>query len=121
MGFFGFGLSLQAKAHWIAPVFFFGLSTFSGSIISLVSNTYVLDCHRAHSQDGYAAVTFGRAVFSFVMTFVINDWITRDGIANVYFVIGALHGLACVFGMILYVYGKRVSFPLLFGLYLSDN
>jgi hypothetical protein len=113
IGFWGFGLSLAAKAHWIAPVFFFGLATFAGSILSLVSNAYLLDCHRAQSQDGYAAVTLGRGVFSFVMTFVINDWITKDGIANVYFVIGALHGLACVLGMVLYVYGKRVRIPVI--------
>lgn len=109
MGFWGFGLSLEAKSHWIAPVFFFGLSTFSGSILSLVSNAYLLDCHRAQSQDGYAAVTLGRGIFSFIMTFVINDWIVRDGIANVYFVIGSLHGLACILGMVLYIYGKRVG------------
>jgi hypothetical protein len=109
MGFWGFGLSLEAKAHWAVPVFLFGLSTFSGSILSLVSNAYLLDCHRAQSQDGYAAVTLGRGIFSFVMTFVINDWIARDGISNVYFVIGSLHGLACILGIVLYVYGKRVG------------
>jgi hypothetical protein len=54
-------------------------------------------------------VTFGRAVFSFIMTFVISDWIARDGILSVFFVVGALHGFACIFGLILYVYGKRVS------------
>ncbi|OAA63693.1 Major facilitator superfamily domain, general substrate transporter [Niveomyces insectorum RCEF 264] len=107
-GFWGFGLSLQAKNHWIVPTFFFGLSTFAGSILSLVSNAYLLDCHRAQSQDGYAAVTLGRGIFSFVMTFVINDWINRDGIATVYFVIGSLHGLACILGMVLYVFGKRI-------------
>ena len=111
-GFWGFGLSLQAKAHWMAPVFFFGLSTFAGSILSLVSNAYLLDCHRAQSQDGYAAVTLGRGIFSFIMTFVINDWIVRDGIAKVYFVIGSLHGLACILGIVLYVYGKRVSWAI---------
>ncbi|KAH8810615.1 major facilitator superfamily domain-containing protein [Xylogone sp. PMI_703] len=108
MGFWGFGLSLQAKSHWMVPVFFYGLATFSGSILSLVSNAYLLDCHRAQSQDGYAAVTFGRGIFSFAMTFVINDWIARSGVASVFFVIGALHGLACVLGMVLYVFGKRV-------------
>ncbi|KAF2096044.1 MFS general substrate transporter [Rhizodiscina lignyota] len=108
MGFWGFGLSLHAKTHWIGPVFFYGLSTFAGSILSLVSNAYLLDCHRAHSQDGYAAVTLGRAVLSFIFSFIINDWIDKDGIRTVYFIIGSLHGLACILGIVLYVYGKRI-------------
>lgn len=110
-GFWGFGLSLEAKASWIVPVFFFGLATFAGSIQSLISNSYLLDCHRAQAQDGYAAVTIARGVFSFAMTFVINDWISRDGYKVVYFWIGTLHGISCVIGMILYVFGKRVGFP----------
>lgn len=111
MGFWGFGWSLEAKAHWMAPVFFFGLATFSTSIQSFVSNAYLLDCHRMYAQDGYAAVTIFRGVFSFVMTFVINDWIARDGNKTVFFVIGMLHGVNCVLGMVLYVYGKKVSLP----------
>ncbi|KAL1898599.1 hypothetical protein Sste5346_003503 [Sporothrix stenoceras] len=107
-GFWGFGLSLHYKCHWMAPVFFYGLATFAGAIVSLVSNAYLLDCHRLAAQEGYAAVTFGRAVFSFIMTFVISDWIARDGILSVFFVVGALHGFACIFGLILYVYGKRI-------------
>ncbi|CAK7213962.1 hypothetical protein SEUCBS140593_002026 [Sporothrix eucalyptigena] len=107
-GFWGFGLTLHYKCHWMAPVFFYGLATFAGAIVSLVSNAYLLDCHRLEAQEGYAAVTFGRSIFSFIMTFVINDWIARDGILNVFFVIGTLHGLACIFGLILYVYGKRI-------------
>ncbi|KAH7084378.1 major facilitator superfamily domain-containing protein [Paraphoma chrysanthemicola] len=108
MGFWGFGLSLEAKAHWMAPVFFFGLATFSGSVQALVSNAYLLDCHRAHAQDGYAAVTIARGLFSFTMTFVINSWIERDGLKTVYFWIGTLHGISCIWGMVLYVYGKRI-------------
>ena len=108
MGFWGFGLSLHAKSHWMAAVFFFGLATFSGSIQSLISNAYLLDCHRAHAQDGYAAVTIVRGVYSFVMTFVINGWIERDALRNVYFWIGALHGISCIWGMVLYVFGKRI-------------
>lgn len=111
MGFWGFGMSLEAKSHWMAPVFFYGLAIFAGSIQSLISNTYLLDCHRAHAQDGYAAVTITRGILSFVITFVINDWIARDGYKVVYFWIGTLHGLSCVMGMVLYVYGKRVREP----------
>ncbi|CAK7235868.1 hypothetical protein SCUCBS95973_009413 [Sporothrix curviconia] len=61
-GFWGFGLTLHYKCHWMAPVFFYGLATFAGAIVSLVSNAYLLDCHRLEAQEGYAAVTFGRSI-----------------------------------------------------------
>jgi hypothetical protein len=108
MGFWGFGLSLQAKSPWIVPVFFMGLATFAGSILALVSNTYLLDCHRAESQDSYAAVTLVKGIFAFAMAFVINDWIIKSGVASVFFVVGALHGFACVIGLFLYIFGKSV-------------
>ncbi|OAA61815.1 Major facilitator superfamily domain, general substrate transporter [Niveomyces insectorum RCEF 264] len=110
LGFWGFGWSLEARAHFMIPVFFYGLAIFAGSINSLISNTYLLDCHRAQAQDGYAAVTIFRGVSSFVMTFVINTWIERSGYKVVYFWIGAVHGLSCVIGMFLYFFGKKIRF-----------
>ncbi|KAL1893537.1 hypothetical protein Sste5346_006367 [Sporothrix stenoceras] len=115
LGFWGFGWSLQARAHFMVPVFFYGLAIFAGSINSLISNTYLLDCHRAQAQDGYAAVTIFRGITSFVMTFVINIWIQRSGYKVVYLWIGAVHGLTCVIGMFLYVFGKKIRF------YISKN
>ncbi|CAK7204014.1 hypothetical protein SEUCBS139899_006765 [Sporothrix eucalyptigena] len=114
LGFWGFGWSLQARAHFMIPVFFYGLAIFAGSINSLISNTYLLDCHRAQAQDGYAAVTIFRGITSFVMTFVINIWIERSGYKVVYLWIGAVHGLTCVIGMFLYVFGKKASCNALF-------
>ncbi|KAF5010121.1 hypothetical protein FDECE_3707 [Fusarium decemcellulare] len=107
VGFWGFGWSLEAKQHYMVPVFFYGLSIFAGAINSLISNTYLLDCHRAQAQDGYAAVTITRGIFSFAMTFVVNSWIERDGYKVVFFWIGSLHGIACVIGIFLYFYGKK--------------
>lgn len=108
IAYWGFGWSLEVGSPFLLPVFFYGLAIFAGAINSLISNAYLLDCHRAQAQDGYAAVTIGRGVYSFAMTFVINGWIARDGYKVVYFWIGALHGLSCVIGIFLYFFGKKV-------------
>ncbi|UPK95240.1 hypothetical protein LCI18_006175 [Fusarium solani-melongenae] len=108
VGFWGFGLSIHYRIHWFAPVFFFGLSAFGGAIMSLVSNTYLLDCHRKYAQDAYAAVTLIKAVTSFAISFFVNDWLTKHGPINVFFVIGSIHIVGCLYGLFLYVYGKRV-------------
>jgi MFS family permease len=108
-GFWGFGLSIDAQNHWMVPVFFFGLATFSGSILSLISNTYLLDCHRKYATDAYAAVTLVKGVMAFTIPFFINDWITKNGVVQVFFIVGLIHGIAAIWGIVLYVYGKRVS------------
>jgi len=77
--------------------------------MSLVSNTYLLDCHRKHAQDAYAAVTLVKAVSSFALSFFVNDWLAKHGPINVFFVIGSIHVVGCLYGLFLYMYGKRVS------------
>lgn len=108
-GFWGFGLAIHFRTHWFLPVFFFGLSAFAGAIMSLVSNTYLLDCHRKYAQDAYAVVTLVKAVGSFAISFFVNDWLAKYGPINVFFVIGSIHVIGCLYGLFLYVYGKRVS------------
>lgn len=107
-GYWGFGLAIHYKIHWFAPVFFFGVAAFSGSILSLVSNTYLLDCHRKHAQDAYAAVTLVKAVMTFAIAFFINTWLAKSGPVRVYFIIGTIHGIGCIYGLVLYVFGKRM-------------
>lgn len=111
-GYWGFGLSIKAGNHWIVPVFFFGLATFAGSSLSLISNAYLLDCHRKYNQDAYAVVNLVKAVMSFIISFFINDWITHSGVVQVFFVIGLIHAIGGLSGIFLYFYGKKVSsFP----------
>lgn len=111
IGFWGFGLAIHFRAHWFLPVFFFGLTAFAGAILSLISNTYLLDCHRKYAQDAYAVVTLVKAIGSFSLSFFVNDWLAKHGPINVFFVIGSIHVIGCLYGLFLYVYGKRVSEP----------
>lgn len=108
-GYWGYGLAVHNRVHWFGPVFLFGLAAFGGSIVSLISNTYLLDCHRKHAQDAYAIVTLVKGVLTFTVAFTMNSWLARRGPVEVFFVLGSLHGSGCLFGLVLYVYGKRVS------------
>ncbi|OIW22554.1 MFS general substrate transporter [Coniochaeta ligniaria NRRL 30616] len=108
IGYWGFGLAIHARLHWFVPVFFFGVAAFSGSILSLISNTYLLDCHRKYAQDAYAAVTLIKAVMTFAIAFFVNDWLAKSGPIQVFFVIGTIHIIGCIYGLVLYVWGKRI-------------
>lgn len=108
-GYWGFGLAIYQRIHWFAPVFFFGLSAFAGQVLSLISNAYLLDCHRKYAQDGYAVVTLCKGVLTFVVGYFVNQWLAKSGPVTVFFIIGMIHGIGCIWGLALYVYGKRVS------------
>lgn len=112
-GYWGFGLAIHYRIHWFGPVFFFGVAAFSGSILSLISNTYLLDCHRKYAQDAYAAVTLIKAVMTFAIAFFINGWLAKSGPIQVFFIIGTIHIIGCIYGLVLYVWGKRVSLRIL--------
>ncbi|KAJ9145292.1 Major facilitator superfamily domain, general substrate transporter [Pleurostoma richardsiae] len=107
-GYWGFGLAIYHRVHWFAPVFFFGLSGFAGQVLSLISNTYLLDCHRKYAQDGYAVVTLAKGVLTFVVGYFVNQWLAESGLIQVFFIIGMIHGIGCIWGLVLYVYGKRI-------------
>lgn len=112
-GYWGFGLSIHYRTHWFGPVFCFGLSALAGQVVSLISNTYLLDCHRKYAQDAYAVVTLAKGILTFAAAFFISNWLAKSGIVQVFFLIGMFHGIACVWGLVLYVYGKRVSFAVI--------
>ncbi|CAK7235857.1 hypothetical protein SCUCBS95973_009409 [Sporothrix curviconia] len=107
-GYWGFGLAIHNKIHWFAPVFFFGLSAFGGQVLSLVSNAYLLDCHRQYARDGYAVVTLAKGVLTFAAGFFIHDWLVRSGPVQVFFLIGMINSVGAIWGLFLYFYGKRL-------------
>lgn len=107
-GHWGFGLAVHNKIHWFSPVFFFGLSAFGGQVLSLVSNAYLLDCHRQYAQDGYAVVTLAKGVLTFAAGFFIHDWLARSGPVQVFFLIGMINSVGALWGLFLYFNGKRL-------------
>ncbi|CAK7206912.1 hypothetical protein SEUCBS139899_009719 [Sporothrix eucalyptigena] len=107
-GYWGFGLAVHNQIHWFAPVFFFGLSAFGGQVLSLVSNAYLLDCHRQYARDGYAVVTLAKGVLTFAAGFFIHNWLVKSGPVQVFFLIGMINSVGAIWGLFLYFYGKRL-------------
>lgn len=65
IGFFWYGWSIEAKAHWIMPNF--GATLFSsGIIISMQCITsYIIDAYSIYAASAVAATTFLRALTGF--------------------------------------------------------
>lgn len=106
MSFFGFGMSLQVKDPWIAPVIFYGLQYFSVGFMSVSVYGYLTDCHRDKAPEAFAAINL-RNIYSFGMNYFVAAWISSQGPRQVFSIIGGVHVFICLTAIPMYIFGKR--------------
>ncbi|KAF4334058.1 transporter HOL1 [Fusarium beomiforme] len=117
-GFFGWGQSLQNAEPWPIPVIvclgMINLGIQFG-IVGVVS--YVVDSHRHEAVEAYAAMSFTRNMFTFGMTFYMNNWLIIQGVRDTFFVVGGITTAVLLATIPMYIYGKRArSFAFRHGL-----
>ncbi|KAL5478934.1 hypothetical protein ACEPAI_2221 [Sanghuangporus weigelae] len=103
MGFFGWGISAHVHDPWIGPVIFFGLINFGVTIGCSAAIGYVVDSHRQSSDSALGGVI----LFSFIITFIINDWFEARGVLNVFCIVGGITMFTSLLTIPMYIYGKR--------------
>ncbi|EXL90770.1 hypothetical protein FOIG_15978 [Fusarium odoratissimum NRRL 54006] len=107
-GFFGYGQSLANAEPWPIPVIvclgMINLGVQFG-IVGVVS--YVVDSHRREAVEAYAMMSFTKNVFSFGMSFYMNDWVATQGVRDAFFVIGGIIIAISLATIPMYIYGKR--------------
>ncbi|KAI5118632.1 hypothetical protein M0805_006999 [Coniferiporia weirii] len=99
MGFFGWGISANIRDPWIGPVIFFGLINFGITIGCSAAIGYVVDSHRQSADSALGGVI----LFSFIITFFINDWLSARGVLSMFCVVGGV----TLFTSFLTIHGKR--------------
>jgi hypothetical protein len=63
-GFFGFGLSLHYKVHWMVPLLFQCLIILGLSFLNIAIFGYLTDCLRDHAPEAFASINL-RNLYSF--------------------------------------------------------
>ncbi|KAJ5706820.1 major facilitator superfamily domain-containing protein [Penicillium malachiteum] len=90
-GFFAWGQSSAAQDPWPVPVIVgLGLINFGAQLGTTGVVTYVVDCHREKAGEAFATMNFVKNMFSFGLTFYMNDWIADQGVRNCFFTIGGI-------------------------------
>jgi hypothetical protein len=121
-GFFGFGASVHYQTHWIGPVLTFGIANMSMAFATGCVFGYVIDSYEDLSEEGmrsslYKEFTdFGQAfvainarnLLTFGLTYFVNDWLEKDGVLNVFNVLGSCFIAVCVLTIPLWIFGKRL-------------
>ncbi|KAH9211205.1 major facilitator superfamily domain-containing protein [Leptodontidium sp. 2 PMI_412] len=99
-GFFGFGASIHYQTHWIGPVLTFGLAN--------MAMAFETGC-----VFGYLTIlTFvainARNLLTFGLTYFVNDWLVKDGVLNVFNVLGSTFVAVVMLTVPLWIFGKKI-------------
>lgn len=106
VGFYAFGLSIHYQSHWSGPVISYGICSFALAVSSTSLFGYVLDSYPTLNEEAFVAIN-ARDLLGFGLTYIIDSWLKKDGVLNVFIVFGSLTLFACLMTIPLWVYGKQ--------------
>lgn len=88
-GFYGFGATIHYQTHWTGPVLTYGLVNASLAVCSTCVFGYIIDAYNALGEEAFVAVN-ARNFLSFGVLYFINEWLAKDGVLEVFIVLGSL-------------------------------
>ncbi|EMC92058.1 hypothetical protein BAUCODRAFT_38078 [Baudoinia panamericana UAMH 10762] len=107
VGFFGFGATVHYVTHWTGPVLTYGLANMALAFASTCVFGYVLDCYPKLAEESFVAINT-RNLLTFGLTYFVQDWLVKDGVLNVFNVLGACFLAVCALTIPLWIFGKRI-------------
>lgn len=101
-------LTYHHHTHWIGPIVGLGVISTGAQMGVSLSMSYALDCHKELSVELMVAVASLKSAMAWIWTWVINDWITKDGMLTVFMTIAGINLAVHISTILLYIYGKRI-------------
>ncbi|KIW95039.1 uncharacterized protein Z519_03620 [Cladophialophora bantiana CBS 173.52] len=101
-------LCLHYQTHWAGPIVGYGILSAGGQMGATISMSYALDCHQELSVELMVTVASMKSTIAWIWTWVINDWLIRDGPLVVLMVVTAVNLVVYASAMVLYAKGKAV-------------
>ena len=102
------GLSLHYQLSWSAPVIGFGVLSTGAQMGATLSMSYALDCHKELSVELMVTIASMKSLIAWIWTWVINDWVAKDGPLVVFMTIAAVNAGIYLLTIILYMRGKEI-------------
>jgi len=106
-GFFGFGASIHYQTHWIGPVLTFGLANMAMAFETGCVFAYVIDSYEDLSEEAFVAIN-ARNLLTFGLTYFVIDWLAKDGVLNVFNVLGSTFVAVVMLTVPLWIFGKKI-------------
>lgn len=102
------GLTYNYKTHWAGPVVGFGVLSAGGQMGATLAMSYSLDCHKDLSVELMVTVASLKSLIAWIWTWVINDWIVKNGMLTVFMVIASINVVVYASTFIMYFKGKAI-------------
>ncbi|KAJ9668701.1 hypothetical protein H2201_001344 [Coniosporium apollinis] len=102
------GLSYHYKTHWSGPVVGFGVLSTGGQMGATLAMSYALDCHKELSVELMVTIASLKSVIAWIWTWVINDWVIKDGALTVFMVVATVNVVAYMSTFYFYYKGKAI-------------
>ena len=93
----------------IASVFGFGVLSVGFQLASKFSMSYSVDSHKALSAELMVTVAGLKSAIAYIFTWVVNDWIMKSGIQNVFITLSFTNFVILLTAISMWTYGKRVQ------------
>ncbi|QDS67734.1 hypothetical protein FKW77_005937 [Venturia effusa] len=101
-------LTYHNKTHWAGPIVGYGILCAGAQMGATLAMSYSLDCHKELSAELMVTIAALKSLIAWIWTWVINDWIERDGLLTVYMTIAAVNVVAYTSTFYLYFRGKQI-------------
>ncbi|CAG85246.2 DEHA2B06644p [Debaryomyces hansenii CBS767] len=108
LGLMGFGWSSYEKDVWAGPVILFGCLSFGSSMASTTAITFVVDSYKMFASEALVSLNFSKNLLGFIFSLFNNGFFDAKGGRTTFIVYGAVQIFVSLFGIPLYIYGKKI-------------
>lgn len=108
LGLMGYGWSSQNHDLWVGPVIFFGCVAFGSSMASTTAITFAVDSYKVFAAEALVSFNFLKNLIGFIFSLFNNKFINNIGSRDSFVVYGCIQLFVALFGIPLYIYGKRI-------------
>ncbi|RDW29254.1 major facilitator superfamily domain-containing protein [Yarrowia lipolytica] len=107
MGLMGYGWATHDGDHWAVVCIFLGLLGFGCSLGSTTAITYCVDSYKMFASEALVSLNVSKNVLGFVFSLFNTMAVESRGQKTVFLAYGGAQIFLCLFGIPLYIYGKR--------------
>ncbi|KAG9234662.1 major facilitator superfamily domain-containing protein [Amylocarpus encephaloides] len=101
-------LTYHAKTHWAGPIVGFGVLSVGAQMGATLAMAYSLDCHKELSGELMVTISCLKSLIAWIWTWVINDWIAKDGLMIVFMTVATVNTVAYLSTILFYFKGKSL-------------
>ncbi|KAI1498593.1 MFS transporter [Biscogniauxia marginata] len=103
---YGFGFGKQL--HWMVAVVGIGLVNFTTVQSNNISLVYILDSYRPIAGEVVVTQSVFKALFGFLLSFYVNDWVLKSGYVNVFGILAGISAAVFLSTIPFYYYGNSL-------------